>query len=82
LGARRTGRPGEIADRAKAGRIRNTLAVNVLEMNVVVEVSDREDARGFDIGRFVSLVDLFFGGELPAAVHARCVDSRLVSRRR
>jgi len=46
-------------DRAKAGRSRNTLAVNVLEMNVVVEVSDREDARGFDSGRFALLVDLF-----------------------
>jgi hypothetical protein len=33
--------------------------VNVLEMNVVVEVSDREDARGFGSGRFALLVDLF-----------------------
>jgi hypothetical protein len=69
----------EIADRAKAGRSRNTLAVNVLEMNVVVEVSDREGARGFDSGRFALLVDLF-----PPAVNgqqlirARCADPRLV----
>jgi hypothetical protein len=29
----------------------------VLEISVVVEVSDREDARDFDSGRFASLVD-------------------------
>jgi hypothetical protein len=33
----------------------NILNVNVLEISVVVEVSDREDARGFDSGRFVLL---------------------------
>jgi hypothetical protein len=32
--------------------------VNVLEIRVVVEVSDREDARGFDSGRFALLEDL------------------------
>jgi hypothetical protein len=37
----------------------NTLALNVLEICVVVEVSDREDARGFDSGRFALLEDLF-----------------------
>jgi hypothetical protein len=53
--------------------------VNVLEIGVAVEVSDREDARGFDDGRFVSLVDVFppavSGQQL---IRARCVDSRLV----
>jgi hypothetical protein len=44
---------------AKAGRGRNILTANVLEISVAVEVSDREEARGFDNGRFVSLVDLF-----------------------
>jgi hypothetical protein len=35
-------------------------AANVLEVVVVVvEVSDREDARGFDSGRFALLVDFF-----------------------
>jgi hypothetical protein len=53
------GRPGEIADRAKVGRSRNILTVNALETNVVVEVSDREDARGFDSGRFALLVGIF-----------------------
>jgi hypothetical protein len=37
----------------------NILAVNVIEISVAVEVSDREGARGFDIGRLVSLVGLF-----------------------
>ena len=41
------------------GRSWNTLALNVLEICVVVEVSDREDARGFDSGRFALLEDLF-----------------------
>jgi hypothetical protein len=31
----------------------------MLEVAVVVEVSDREDARGFDSGRFALLVDSF-----------------------
>src|SRR6266566_9097455 len=53
------GRPGEIADRGEVGRSWNTLALNVLEICVVVEVSDREDARGFDSGRFALLEDLF-----------------------
>jgi hypothetical protein len=57
----------------------NRLAAEALEVTVVVEVSDREDARGFDSGRFAFLVDLF-----PPAVNgqqlirARCADPRLV----
>jgi hypothetical protein len=58
----------EAADRAKVGQCGNRLPANVLEVVVVVvEVSDREDARGFDSGRFVQLVDSSFGGERPAA---------------
>jgi hypothetical protein len=38
------------------GRRGNRLAAKVLEVAVVVEVSDREDARGFDSGRFALLV--------------------------
>jgi hypothetical protein len=33
--------------------------VYVLEIRVVVEVSDREGVRGFDSGRFALLEDLF-----------------------
>jgi cold shock protein len=52
-------------------------------MGVAVEVGDREDARGFDLGRFVSLVGVFppvaRGQQL---IHARCADPWLVPRRR
>jgi hypothetical protein len=44
---------------AKVGRCGNRTAANVLEVAVVVEVGDREDARGFDSGRFALLVDFF-----------------------
>ena len=53
----------------------NRLAANVLEVTVVVEVSDREDARGFDSGRFALLADFFLrrvsGQQL---IRARCAD--------
>jgi hypothetical protein len=39
----------------------------MLEVAVVVEVSDREYVRGFDSGRFALLVDFSSGGERPAA---------------
>src|SRR5215471_20231155 len=60
-GARRVGRPvrGDCGPGAKVGGRGNRLAANVLEVVVVVEVSDREDARGFDSGRFALLVDSF-----------------------
>src|SRR5215471_7036271 len=59
--------PGELRVGAMVGRRGNRLAANVLEAAVVVEVSDGEDARGFDSGRFALPVDLSCGGERPAA---------------
>jgi len=56
--------------------------VNVLEVAVVVEVSDREDARGFDSGRFALLVDFPPAVSGQQLIRARCADSRLVPRRR
>jgi hypothetical protein len=53
------GGPERLRIGAKACRRGNRLAANVLEIAVVVEVSDREDARGFDSGRFALLVGFF-----------------------
>src|SRR5215472_9477696 len=47
----------------RLGRRGNRLVANVLAVAVVVEVSDREDARGFDSGRFALLADFSCGGE-------------------
>jgi CspA family cold shock protein len=54
----------------------------VLEAAVVVEVSDREDARGFDSGRFALLVDFPPAASGQQLIRARCADPRLVPRRR
>src|SRR5262249_53724356 len=60
-------RPDRLIEAMVGGR-GNRLTANALEAAVVVvEVSDREDARGFDSGRFALLVDLSCGGERPAA---------------
>jgi hypothetical protein len=56
----------------------NRLAANVLEPGVVVEVSDGEDARGFDSGRSALLVDFLPAASGQQLIRARCADSRLV----